>query len=351
MAFSAPSRSCRARPLRSIFPATLLFNICAPGGLCTRFAALPAGGSVAAEFGRGDGFLNSGRGTAESQLRGAGGTAGDEDASAMELMGSKVPRMRRTGALGGHSIGNNNDAVLSAHLALLEDYMLTNLEPCTAPTRVADTPADNPAVNKRMGFLGSIYTIGQNMFVFCGTLAFWSLAYPLSANAKQSYDNPFMQFIIVENVLLLFLSFILAYLASHLKESGSIKGVRLHIFKWLFLTVSVALCEGFCLMLHFCANISIRVLWPLGTIVSVIILLGWICIFYIEQPKIQILEEIKRCHARENRVLLGFETPLATGLNGETRPRCPTQIQPRAELYTGPNHIPIPVEVEPLKVQ
>ncbi|WVZ53775.1 hypothetical protein U9M48_004673 [Paspalum notatum var. saurae] len=289
MAFSAPSRSCRARPLRSIFPATLLFDICAPGGLCTCFLKRSGGG-----------------GTAGSKLRGAGGTAGGGDAPAIELVdlarhGSKdhlqhsilcrslstpVHSMRHPEALGS-PIRNKNDAVLSAQPALLEDSMLSNQEPWTAPVGVGDTLVANPAVNNRMGFLGSIYTIGQNLFVFCGTLALWSLAYPLSANAKQGYDNPFMQFIIIENVILLFLSFILAYLASHLKESGSIEGVRLHIFKGLFLLVSVALCAGFCIMLHFCANISIR-----------------------------ILEEIKRGHARENRVLPerpGFDTPLATG--------------------------------------
>ncbi|TVU01034.1 hypothetical protein EJB05_53515, partial [Eragrostis curvula] len=164
----------------------------------------------------------------------------------------------------------------------------------------AGTPPD---VNRKKGLLGSFYTIAEKLFIFCGGLVIWSLQYPLGSNARRTFDDPGMQGIIIASFVSFFVSCILAPLAAYLKESESIQGAGIKIFKWLFLIVLLGLCAELSVILRFCADIRKPVMWSLGIVGSIAIVLIWAWVFYIEVP------QQETSYLTENEMLLEMHAP------------------------------------------
>ncbi|KAJ1274887.1 hypothetical protein BS78_05G094200 [Paspalum vaginatum] len=123
------------------------------------------------------------------------------------------------------------------------------------------------------------------------------------------------------------------------KDGESIDDVLFKIAMWLLLPAFLALWTGLCMIVHFFAHTPKFVLWPLGTLFSILSVLFWYWNFYKEHQ--EILKELKKGHVLENGTVLPnkpeTEAALAKGLDGADS--CTVQISGVAEYTVQENSV------------
>ncbi|KAJ1274888.1 hypothetical protein BS78_05G094200 [Paspalum vaginatum] len=223
------------------------------------------------------------------------------------------------------------------HLATILDF-LARMVPTPAPV-VTGTPANEAIVYRKKGLLGSMNTTTEKLLFICVPVFLWLLSSSPASKHGQNSENPCMQLVIVGSLTLCFITFYLTSLASKFKDGESIDDVLFKIAMWLLLPAFLALWTGLCMIVHFFAHTPKFVLWPLGTLFSILSVLFWYWNFYKEHQ--EILKELKKGHVLENGTVLPnkpeTEAALAKGLDGADS--CTVQISGVAEYTVQENSV------------
>lgn len=306
-----PCRSGRPRPVS--FLGIVAFLCC---GVCLRprFCSQPSGGGAggggrASEDAEAPLLPNKG---SNNQMGADGIHSNDNKNDELEKLKLQLTKILNflasfdnhlTTIVNFHAFFENHLATILHIHARMENCMPTNQDHTTAAV-VTGTPANEDAVKRKKGLLGSMCAIAEKLPMFLAPFFVWLLTNSSALKAKLNLEDPWMQIFITGGLILCFISFILMSLASKFKESESIDGVLFKIFMWLLLPVFLAPWPGLCMVMHFFAHTSKFVLWPLGILLSILSASFWFSVFYKEHEKIQ--EELKNPN---------YKSSLAQGLD------------------------------------